>query len=155
MLEFRLIQVVFHLIHHWLAATDKPGNLIRSCMIDYSKAFDRIDHNILLTKLSNFDVPPTLINWGANFLQDRQFCVKLGEIRSNWKQVNAGVPQGTIVGPLFFLVMINDLTITHHLYKYVDDCSTYEVVSRPAYNSTLQQGISMQFVIGAIPTICG
>ena len=74
--EFRLIQVIFHLIHHWLAATDKPGNLIRFCMIDYSKAFDRIDHNILLMKLSNFDVPPILINWCANFLKDRQFLFR-------------------------------------------------------------------------------
>ena len=136
---------LIHLIHHWLAETDKPGNLIRSCMIDFSKAFDRIDHNILLMKLTNLDVPPILINWCANFLQDRQLRVKLGEIRSNWKQIKAGVPQGTILGPLFFLVMINDLTTTtttHPLYKYVDDCSTYEVVSRPACNSILQLDIS-------------
>ncbi|CAB4006245.1 Hypothetical predicted protein [Paramuricea clavata] len=76
---------------------------------------------------------------------DRQLRVKLGEIRSNWKQIKAGVPQGTILGPLFFLVMINDLTTTtttHPLYKYVDDCSTYEVVSRPACNSILQLDIS-------------
>ena len=65
-------------------------------MIDFSKAFDRIDHNILLMKLSNLDVPPIC----AIFLQDRQFRVKLGEVRSNWKQINAGVPQGTILGPL-------------------------------------------------------
>ena len=76
-------------------------------------------------------------------MQNRQFHVKLGEVRSNWKQINAGVPQGTIPGPLFFLLMINDLTTTHPLYKYVDDCSTYEVVSRPACNSTLQLDIDM------------
>ncbi|CAB4023552.1 Hypothetical predicted protein [Paramuricea clavata] len=84
---------LIHLIHHWLVETDKPENLIRSCMIDFSKAFDRIDHNILLMKLTNLDVPPILINWCANFLQDRQLRVKLGEIRSNWKQIKAGVPQ--------------------------------------------------------------
>ena len=105
-------------------------------MVDFSKAFDRIDHNILLMKLSNLNVPPILINWCANFLQDHQFRVKLGAVRSNWKQINAGVPRETILGPLFFLVMIKDLTTTHPLYKYVDDCSTYEVVSRPACNST-------------------
>ena len=134
---------LIHLIHHWLAETDRPGNLIRSCMIDFSKAFDRIDHNILLNKLSNLDVPPILINWCANFLQDRQLRVKLGEVRSNWKQINAGVPQGAILGPLFFLVMINDLTTTHPLYEYVDDCSTYEVVCRPVCNSTIQLEIDI------------
>ena len=77
------------------------------------------------------------------FLQNHQFHVKLGEVRSNWKQINTGVPQGTILGSLFFLVMINDLTTTHPLYKYVDDCSTYEVVFRPACNSALQLDIDM------------
>ena len=112
-------------------------------MIDFPKAFDRIDHNIHLMKLLNLDVPPILINWCANFLQDRQCRVKRGEVRSNWKQINAGVPPGTILRPLFFLVMINDLTTTHPLYKYVDYCSTYEVVSRPACNSTLQLDIDI------------
>ena len=90
-----------------------------------------------------FDKPPILINWRAGFLHDRQLRVKLGKIRFNWKHVNAGVPQGTILGLLVFLVMINDVITTHLSYKYVDDCSTHEVVSRPACNSTLQLDIDI------------
>ena len=54
---------LIHLIHHWLVALETPGNSIRSCMIDFSKAFDRVNHNILLEKLSNFNVHPILLNW--------------------------------------------------------------------------------------------
>ena len=112
-------------------------------MIDFSKAFDRVDHNILLEKLSNFNVPPILLNWCANFHEHRYFRVKMGKIKSDWKEINAGVPQGTILAPLFFLIMINDLTTTLPLYKYVDDCTAYEVVSRPTNYTMLQTDLNI------------
>ena len=56
-----------HLIHQWLAATESPKTVVRSCLIDFSKAFDRIDHNILLHKLQLLNVPPILLNWCAHF----------------------------------------------------------------------------------------
>ena len=118
-----------HLIHQWFAATDKPHTVIRSCMIDFSKAFHRIDHNILLNKLQSLGVPPLLINWCADFLQQRYLRVVLGPFKSSWNAVHAGVPQGTKLGPLFFLVMIKDLTTKTPIYKYVDDCSTFEVTT--------------------------
>ena len=131
-----------HLIHQWLLATETPKTLVRSCLIDFSKAFDRIDHNILLHKLELLNVPPILLNWCANFLHNRQQRVKVGHFRSNWKPVCAGVPQGTKLGPLFFLVMVNDLSTALPLYKYVDDCTVYEAISASATDSsTLQQEI--------------
>ncbi|XP_028411930.1 uncharacterized protein LOC114534656 [Dendronephthya gigantea] len=51
-----------HLIHHWLSALETPNTIIRSCFIDFSKAFDRIDHNILMRKLQLLNVPPVLLN---------------------------------------------------------------------------------------------
>lgn len=133
---------LIHLIHHWLAALETPGNTIRSCMIDFSKAFDRVDHNILLAKLLNFNVPNILMNWCANFLEHRHFRVKMGKLKSDWKEINAGVPQGTILAPFFFLIMINDLTTTLPLYKYVDDCTAYEIISRSTNNATLQTDLN-------------
>ena len=129
-----------HLIHQWLAATETPQTVVRSCMIDFSKAFDRIDHNILIHKLRILNVPLILLNWCANFLQNRQQRVKLNNSVSSWKLIHAGVPQGTKLGPLFFLVMVNDLRTELPMYKYVDDCTVFEVVSRSALESqTLQQ----------------
>ena len=62
---------LIHMIHHWLAATDSTGSVIRACMIDFSKAFDRIDHNILIKKLQALGVHPCLINWCADFVRCR------------------------------------------------------------------------------------
>ena len=103
---------------------------MRSCLIDFSKGFHRIDHNILLHKLQLLIVPPILLNWCAHFLRDRQLRVKLGNSIST--PVHAGVPQGTKLGPLFFLVMINDLSATLPRYKYVDDVTVFEVVPLPS-----------------------
>ena len=120
--------------------TDSPGSVIQACMIDFSKAFDRIDHSILVRKLQLLNVHHFLINWCADFLRDRYLRVKLGSFKSSWKLIHAGVPQGTKLGPLLFLVMINDLTTRFPMYKYVDDCTVYEVISIP-YASQLQNDL--------------
>ena len=108
-------------------------------LIDFSKAFDRIDHNILLRKLQLLNVPQLLLNWCANFLYDRQQRVLLHNFSSSWKHVRDGVPQGTKLGPLFFLVMVNDLRSDLPLYKYVDDCTIYEVISTSLYQPSILQ----------------
>ena len=127
------------LIHEWLQAAETPKAVIRSCLIDFSKAFDRIDHNILIHKLGLLIVPPILLNWCASFLQDRFQHVKLGHVKSSWKSINAGVPQETKLGPLFFLVMINDLSTSLPMYKYIDDCTIFEVITSACATSTLQK----------------
>ena len=59
------------LVHHLLRETDEPKNAARILLMDFSKAFDHIEHNILLTKLSDMDVPPIKINWMEDFLTQR------------------------------------------------------------------------------------
>ena len=115
--ECSTTHALIHLIHQWLTATDASGSVVRACMVDFSKAFDRIDHNILIKKLQILNVHPCL--------------VKASPTKSSWKSLHAGVPQGTKLGPLLFLVMINDLKLYFPLYKYVDDCTLYEIVGKP------------------------
>ena len=117
-----------HLVHQWLSTLETSNTLIRPGLIDFSKAFERIDHNILLHKLQLLNVPPVLLNWFASFLQHRQERVKLGACKSKWRGIKAEVPQGTKLGPIFCLVMVNDLTAELPMYKYVDDCTVSEVV---------------------------
>ena len=99
-------------------------------MLDFSKAFDRIDLNILSEKLHRMGVHPVLINWIANFLNDRKQRTRIENHYSSWKTINAGVPQGTKLGPLLFLIMVNDLSVSPDTVKFVDDTTIWEIIRK-------------------------
>jgi hypothetical protein len=65
-------------IHHLLGRSDEPKNVIRIFLLEFAKAFDNIDHKILLRKLSSMEVPPIIISWIKNFLTEREQRVKIG-----------------------------------------------------------------------------
>ena len=112
------------MMHTWLSYLDSPNKHLRLCFLHFSKVFDRISHNVLIRKLVDLGVRRCLIPWIISFLSDRRQRVKIGETFSDWLPVNAGVPQGTKLGPILFLIMINDLSIPTpetNLRKFVDD----------------------------------
>jgi hypothetical protein len=97
-------------------------------MLDFSKAFDRIDFNILKQILINMRVHPILINWIANFLTDRSQRTRIGSNFSSWRTTNGVVPQDTKLDPLLFLIMVNDLNVSDDTVKFVDDTTILEIV---------------------------
>ncbi len=98
----------------------------------------RVDHQILLTKIANTGLPDFVTRWITSFLCERRQRVKLGNIKSDWAQTNAGVPQGTLLGPTCFLLHINDLRPLCSTVKYVDDSTEWEACSTSGNNSQLQ-----------------
>ena len=124
--------------------TDKPGNIVRILLCDFSKAFDLVDHGKLLEKLHTLGVPEYLIKWSASFLTQREQRVKIGENISNSLSPNGGCPQGTLIGPVAFVCHINDLRIPGPALtiKYVDDTTILHSSSDPE-DKTLQNAANL------------
>ena len=144
--DFCTTFALISMLHHWFEATvtDGTGAHVRAALLDYKKAFDLVDHNLLIAKLYSLGVKPTVVYWVADFLRDRYQRVKLNsDCFSDSKPVPADIPQGTRFGPSLFLVMINDLTMSNTLssiWKFTDDTTVSEIV--PKFGaSTLQNTI--------------
>ena len=115
------------------------GKEVRVVFCDISKAFDRVWHNGLLFKLKSIGISGKLLNWFSNYLADRKQCVVINGNTSEFKLVEAGVPQGSILGPLLFLVYINDIVreLDCNVRLFADDTSLYIVVENPLHAANI------------------
>lgn len=119
------------------ALDDKKDVQIAFC--DVSKAFDRVWHKGLLHKLNKYGVEGPLLKWFSDYLSERQQRVTIEGKSSNWGLINAGVPQGSTLGPLLFLVYINDITenIIGNIRLFADDTILFNVVDSPVTSSEI------------------
>ena len=109
------------------------GKEIRVVFCDISKAFDRVWHRGLLCKLKAAGVTSTALKWFQSYLSNRKQRVVLPGVLSDWKSIKAGVPQGSILGPLLFLIFINDIVsdINSNIRLFADDTTLYIIVENP------------------------
>ena len=115
----------------WLNAID-DGNMIRVVLVDFKKAFDLVDHDILLTKLEIYGIRNEPLSWFKSYLSQRQQQVSINNTKSSFRPVSCGVPQGSILEPLLFLLFIDDLplyTSNVSTDMYADDTTLYDVQS--------------------------
>ncbi|MES9879786.1 MAG: reverse transcriptase domain-containing protein [Sedimenticola sp.] len=111
--------------------------------LDFCKAFDKVPHQRLLLKLKSYGITGNLYNWIQDFLIGRTQRVVLNGKMSEWRNVNSGIPQGSVLGPILFLVYINDFPdCTTCLIKlFAADSKLYSKVNTPAQAESLQQNL--------------
>lgn len=119
------------------------GNFVDCIFLDFSKAFDLVSHHLLCQKLRKLNIDPQILAWIENFLSNRSQFVTANDYDSSYCSVTSGVPQGSVLGPLLFLIFINDLpdAITSSIRLFADDCVLYRVMSSTSDPSALQSDL--------------
>jgi hypothetical protein len=113
-------------------------------VLDFSKAFDKVPHKRLMSKLNNYGVCGPTYDWIRSFLMDRSQRVVVDGETSEWIHVESGVPQGTVLGPVLFLAYINDLpeSVDSKVRLFADDCVMYRPITSTMDCELLQEDLS-------------
>ena len=112
--------------------------------LDYAKAFDKVDHEILLNKLSSYGIKGNFYDWIKDFLTDRFQTVCVDGQHSFLARVISGVPQGSVLGPILFIIFINDLddaVLDSILGKFADDTRVQRHISQVSDSDILQKDL--------------
>ncbi|CAH1257327.1 Hypp1820 [Branchiostoma lanceolatum] len=115
------------LTHFLYQGAEASGNMGRIVLTDFTKAFDTVSHQRAICRLLSMGTRASVIPWIVSFLTERRQKVRYGSALSDWETLTSGVPQGTKLGPVIFVCMINDASQSHDdRWKYVDDLTLGE-----------------------------
>ena len=131
------INQLIYISHHIYEALTK-GLDVCFVSLDASSAFDRVWHEGLLFKLQSLGVSGSLLAWFEDYLTNRMQRVVIGGSSSDWIYIKAGVPQGSILGPLLFLIYIKDIidNIDSEILLFADDTCLLKTITHPVQSIT-------------------
>ena len=129
-------------LDQWTRALDEDYCL-DAIFLDFQKAFDTVPHHRLIRKLHGYGIDGALLEWIKSFLADRQQCVVVNGQKSAWTPVLSGVPQGSVLGPILFVIYINDLPeeSTSDIQLFADDTKVYRTIRTPEDCLQLQRDL--------------
>ena len=131
----------------FISASLENGTPVDVVLLDFAKAFDTVPHKRLLLKLTAYGISGLTLQWIESFLKNRKQRVVLGEYVSFWAEIFSGVPQGSVIGPLLFVLFINDLPeILMNISKlYADDTKIMNEMLTAASTLSLQSDLDLAF----------
>ena len=133
---------LLNVLDEWTKLLD-TGTTIDVVYTDFQKAFDSVPHRRLMSKLEAYGVHGHLLSWINSFLLGRKQRVVINGLESTWKAVFSGVPQGSVLGPILFLIYINDIVdnLSCTTYLFADDMKLFNGITQDADMARLQSDI--------------
>ena len=129
---------LLRVLDRWTQELDQ-GNEIESLYLDFQKAFDSVPHRRLISKLKNLGITSKTLNWTEDFLKDRYQQVSVNGVKSEKILVKSGIPQGSILGPVLFVVYINDLpeSVNSEVMLFADDAKLFQTITKEQESDSL------------------